>query len=114
MAARDAMKLLFDVQQAADLISSFVRGKSFENYQEDRMLQSAVERQFEIIGGAMRQAIQIDATLEDKVTAARRIIDFRNRLAHGYSEISARVVWGIVERNLPALSREVRELLKTD
>ncbi len=114
MAARNVRKLLFDVQQAADLISSFVRGKSFKDYQQDTMPQSAVERQFEIIGEAMRQAIQIDATLEDRVTAARRIIDFRNRLAHGYSEISAKVVWGIIERNLPLLSKEVQELVEKD
>lgn len=112
MAARSVKKLLFDVQQAGDPISSFVHGKSFKEYQADMMLQSAVERQFEIIGEAMRQALQIDSALETSATAARRVIDFRNRLAHGYSEISAAVVWGIVERNLPILLKEVRMLLE--
>ncbi len=82
------------------------------DYQDDKMLQSAVERQFEIVGEALRQAILMDSTLEVKITAARRIIDFRNRLAHGYSEISTALVWGIVERNLPLLSQEVRELIE--
>lgn len=76
MANRDVKKLFFDIQEAADLISSFVHGKSFKDYQDDKMLQSAVERQFEIVGEAMRQAIQIDPTLETKITSARRIIDF--------------------------------------
>ena len=49
MASRDVKKLLFDIRQAGELITSFVRGRSHQDYQGDRMLQSAVERQFEII-----------------------------------------------------------------
>ena len=97
MSSHDVKKLLFDVHQAGELITSFVRGRSHEDYQRDRMLQSAVERQFEIIGEALRRAVDIDPELEKKMSGTRRIIDFRNRLIHGYSDISTRVVWGIVE-----------------
>ena len=114
MELREVKKLIFDVQEAAGLIESFVLGKSFQDYQSDKMLQSAVERQFEIIGEAMRQAIGLDSSIESRVTACRRIIDFRNRLAHGYSDVSAAVVWGIVERNLPLLITEVRGPLQEE
>ena len=76
MASRDVKKLFFDVHQAGELIATFVRGRSYEDYQSDRMLQSAVERQFEIIGEALRQAVAIDPELEKKISATRRIIDF--------------------------------------
>ena len=111
MASRDVKKLLFDIRQAGELITSFVRGRSHQDYQGDRMLQSAVERQFEIIGEALRQAVDIDPVLEKKLSAARRIINFRNRLIHGYADISTLVVWGIIEERLPILMAEVQKLL---
>jgi len=112
MASRDVKKLLFDVYQAGELITSFVRGRSHEDYQRDRMLQSAVERQFEIVGEALRLAVDLDPRLEKKMSGTRRIIDFRNRLIHGYADISTRVVWGIIEEHLPLLLSEVQGLLE--
>lgn len=50
MKQRDAMKYLEDILNACELISAFVASKSFEEYRDDLLLRSAVERQFEIIG----------------------------------------------------------------
>jgi uncharacterized protein with HEPN domain len=52
---RDPRSFLWDVCNAADAIASFVHGRSFGDYSTDRMLRSAVERQFEIIGEALSQ-----------------------------------------------------------
>ena len=37
---------------------------------------------------------------------------FRNRLIHGYATISDEVVWGVLETNLPVITREVGDLLE--
>jgi uncharacterized protein with HEPN domain len=87
MASREVQKLLFDMKQAGELIETFVLGRSFEEYHGDAMLKSAVERRF-------------------------GIIDFHNRLIHGYTDVSARVVWGVVEADLPVLLAEVKTLLE--
>ena len=72
----------------------------------DPMLRSAVERQFEIIGEALNQALRGDPSLEQKISHFHRIVAFRNRLIHGYASIAEEVVWGVVESNLPVLLRE--------
>jgi uncharacterized protein with HEPN domain len=45
-------KLLLDVVISGEEIISFHQGVSFEAYLQDRKLQLAIERQFEIIGDA--------------------------------------------------------------
>ena len=74
-------------------------------------MQSAVERQFEIIGEALHNALDIDPSLESRITTPRRVIAFRNRLIHGYATVSALVVWGVIESYLPVLMEEVETLL---
>ncbi|MFA4877892.1 MAG: hypothetical protein WC586_10795 [Methanoregula sp.] len=44
-----------------------------------------MERQFEVIGEALNQAIQRDPALGRTITDTSRIIAFRHRLIHGYA-----------------------------
>jgi uncharacterized protein with HEPN domain len=53
---RDARKYLFDIGQASKLISQFVAGKTLDDYLKSALLQSGVERQFEIIGSPLGRA----------------------------------------------------------
>lgn len=61
---RDLRKYLYDIDQACLLLKEFTGGKSFADYSTDAMLRSAVERQFEIIGEALGQALRTEPTLE--------------------------------------------------
>lgn len=108
----EVKKYLYDMAEAAELIASFTAGKSFADYQRDAMLRSAVERQFEIVGEALAQMARRDEALAARITEYRRIIAFRNILAHGYTRIDDGTTWDIVESKLPALRREVAALLE--
>jgi uncharacterized protein with HEPN domain len=46
---RDARKYLFDIAEAASLVSQFVAGKTLEDYLGNTLLQSGVERQFQLM-----------------------------------------------------------------
>ena len=50
----EIQSLFFDMEHAAAGIQAFVVGKTYEDFEADLMLRSAVERQFEIIGEAIK------------------------------------------------------------
>ena len=52
MPSREGRKYLYDIAEAADYITEFTAGRTYEEYHTNPMLRSAVERQFEIIGEA--------------------------------------------------------------
>jgi uncharacterized protein with HEPN domain len=112
MLPHETKKYFFDIAEASDLILQFTAGKTLADYQNDPLLRSGVERQFEIIGEALNQAIQHDPNVAELISNSSRIISFRNRLIHGYATISDHVVWGVLETNLPVLNREVKVLLE--
>lgn len=111
---RDAKKCLWDVREAASRVSRFTSGRSFDDYLEDEMLRSAVERQFEIIGEALSQLTKRDPSTAEKIPDIARIVAFRNILIHGYATVDDRLVWGILEGQLPDLISTVEAMLEDD
>jgi len=104
---RDVRKLIFDIDRAATLITEFTENKTLADYRTDVMLQSAVERQFEIIGEAMNRLKRVDPSTLERISDFQRIIDFRNVLIHGYDIVSDELVWNIIVEKLPPLRSEL-------
>jgi uncharacterized protein with HEPN domain len=105
-------KYLFDIQQAGQYLQEFTRGISRETYLGNRLVQAAVEREFEIIGEALSQLRHLDPDFIDQITDAPRIIAFRNRLIHGYARIDQDIVWDILTTRLERLLSEITQLLQ--
>ena len=110
----EARKYLYDIQYAAGLLTEFTTGKTFADYERDAMLRAAVERQFEIIGEAMTQLAKVDEKVVGGIDHYQRIIAFRNVLIHRYVDVDDRLVWNVIEINLPTLVRDIKALLEED
>ena len=98
--------------EAIESIERFTQDKTQDQYRDDPLLRSAVERQFQIIGEALQQLIKKFPEAGSVITDHRNIINFRNILVHGYDRVESDVVWGIVTGSLPALRRQVEKLLR--
>lgn len=94
------------------MIARFTAGKNFDDFASDAMLRAAVEREFEIIGEAIARLARIDEPLAARISDRRRIVAFRNILIHGYADVDHRVVWSVVETDLPILRREIDALIR--
>jgi uncharacterized protein with HEPN domain len=112
---RDARTYLLDIVDSCDAVGSAITGVDFEAYRDSRLIRAAVEREFIIVGEAMRVLHGLAPDIFARITQARRIIDFRNQLTHEYSSVNDAVVWTIALREAPALRGEcLRELEALD
>jgi uncharacterized protein with HEPN domain len=102
---------LFDILNAIMEIDSYFDNipKEFTTYKNDLRTRRAVERNVEIIGEALNRIITKDSTVT--ISNARKIVDTRNRIIHGYDSVSDEIIWGIVINHLPVLQTEVQNLL---
>lgn len=111
MRPRDVRVYLFDMIGAAEAIQDFIGEKNSDDYLSDRMLRSAVERQFEILGEAMKRALAAEPALADEIAVSRGVVDFRNVIAHEYDFITDNTVWRVATEHLPSLAAELRAAL---
>lgn len=103
---------LFDILNSIVEIESYFAEsqKRFDYFQKDIKTKRAVERNIEIIGEAVNRIIKKDDQI--KITNARKIVDTRNHISHGYDKVSDDVIWAIVINHLPKLKNEIERLTK--
>jgi len=107
----DILKHLYDIRDASWAIGRFVEGKTFEDYEKDELLQSGVERKFEVIGEALNRIKKNYPIVLESIREYRNIISFRNILIHGYDAINTQIVWGIIEDDLGKIIEDVDTLI---
>jgi uncharacterized protein with HEPN domain len=101
---------LWDMLEAGRLILSFIQDVDYERHLRDRMLQSAIERQPEIIGEAARR-ITPEFHLAHPEIPWKSLIGLRNILIHEYGEVRQDRIWMILHDRLPLLVSQIESLL---
>lgn len=107
----ESVAYLWDVRNATERIADFTRGVNEEDYLTDQMRRSAVERQLEIVGEALKNLRQVDSVTAAHIPELRRIIGLRNVLAHGYAVVDDRLVWSAATIRAPELHAIVSQML---
>ena len=108
----DVNKYLFDIKTSIESIFEYLGDKrDFLEYQNNKLLRRGVEREIEIIGEATNRLLNLDPDF--RIENARRIVDTRNWVIHGYDNVDDVVIWGIVSKHLPKLLEEVKDLLNS-
>ena len=110
--ARDVSAYLQDVLEVCTAIEDVMGGFSLEQYRSKRAVRSAVEREFIIIGEALRRVSTLNEKRFDSISNSRAIVDFRSLLAHDYGAVDDDAVFELVYSDLIVLKVEVRELLQ--
>ena len=110
---RELKKYLFDIKVSINSIEEYLgEKKDFFYYQENKLLRRGIEREIEIIGEAMNRLLKYEPNIN--IINARKIVDTRNWVIHGYDKVDDVVMWGIISNHLPKLKTEIEKLLLED
>ena len=106
-------KYLNDILNSISNIELFcsTRPKEFKAFYNDQCFKSAVQWEIAIIGEAMNRILKINPDIA--ISSARRIVNTRNYLIHGYDSLREDLIWAIVINHIPILKSEVTHLIKT-
>lgn len=102
---------LSDLLKAGIRIRTFIKDMKLSDYESNELVRSAVERQFTIIGEAMRQMEQHYPGFFHGILESRRIVDFRNFLVHQYANVDDEEVWSAARSKLPDFMLQIQALL---
>ncbi|MHB8576389.1 MAG: HepT-like ribonuclease domain-containing protein [Dehalococcoidia bacterium] len=99
------------IAESIDLVGEYVGGANQSLFLNDHRTQDAVLRRLETLADA---AGHISDTLKTRHPDVpwRQISDFRNVLAHGYTDIRLDRVWEAITADLPVLRAVVQEELQ--
>lgn len=100
---------LDDMIAFAERARRYTAGFDQAQFEANALAYDATLRNLELIGEA---ATHIPTAIRDAHPHIpwRQIIATRNRLIHGYLGIDDDTIWSIIDTNLPALLRQLREL----
>ena len=106
-------KSLEDILRSISHIELFcsTRSREYKVFCDDICFRSAVQWEIAIIGEAMNRILKIYPDIP--ITSARRIVNTRNYLIHGYDSLREDLIWAIVINHLPILKNEIVQILES-
>jgi len=90
-------------------IESFISGGKDEFF-KSRLIQDAVIRNLEIIGEAVKK-LSMDLRMQYNHIPWREMAGLRDVLIHEYFGVDLKIVWGVVEKELPRLKPMIQQIL---
>jgi len=108
---KDNTIYLVHILESVDKIEIYTSGLSFDDFCIEKIVQDAVMRNIEIIGEAVTH---ISAFIKDKYRDVpwQEMKDTGNKLIHDYFGLELRLVWDVVENDIPKLKPKVEQILK--
>lgn len=108
---RDAQAYLLDIIDACAAVEATLQDVDLQRYLTSRSVRSSVEREFITIGEAVGNLARLAPELAARITHARLIVGFRNRLVHDYAAIDDEAVFRIAQHDVAALRADCENLL---
>jgi uncharacterized protein with HEPN domain len=111
MSERDVKLYLTDIDDAISAIQSYTEGITYEQLLGDRKTREAIILNFVVIGEAIKK---MPAEIIDHHPDVpwKEFAGMRDKMVHGYFQISPTIIWETSRHDLAPLSAAVKVLLR--
>jgi len=103
---KDGIYKLHILDAIAD-IESYVKGISKEKFVENKIVQDAVIRKFQIVGEAAKRLSPSFKT-KHKAIPWKKVTGMRDILIHDYFQVDLSILWNTVQNELPTLKQKLK------
>lgn len=106
---RDIRLFIEDIVDSIKNIEEFSTGLNKEKFSKDKLRQSAIIRQLEIIGEAAKNIPNLFREKHPNIPW-KEIAGFRDILSHAYFGVNVERVWNIIEKDLLNLKKNINKI----
>lgn len=110
MGTKKVVIYLRDILESCDFIIADIASTELEAFRDNRLLQDAIIRRFEIIGEAVKRVPQ-DVRAKYPNVAWQEAAGFRDVLIHDYPDIVIDDVYYTAKHSLPAFRDQIARVL---
>lgn len=107
---KDPLVYIDDILDAMDKAEAFVSGMDYDHFEEDVRTAFAVIRALEIIGEAVKR---LSPEFRERYPHIpwKEMAGMRDKIIHGYDQVDLRIVWKVVQQDIPRLKPQFRQIL---
>jgi len=111
MKNKEPLFFLQDMQNSVTKIFKYTENISYEEFVSNDMVKDAVERNFEIIGEAVKNLSE-DFRNGHPNIPFKQIAGMRDKLIHDYFGVDYEIIWKTINDKLPQFNSEIKKLIE--
>ena len=111
MTEKNNLVFIEHILESINAIEDFSKDIFKEELSSNRLKQSAIVREIEIIGEAVKN---LSANLKEKHNEIewKDIAGTRDKMIHHYFGVDLNIVWNIIKRDIPILKKQIEKIKK--
>ena len=111
MTEKDDLTFIEHILESINAIKEFSKDTQKEELISNRLKRSAIVREIEIIGEAVKN---ISESLKNKYKDVewKEIIGTRDKMIHHYFGVDLNIIWEIIKKDLPVLEKRIKRIKK--
>jgi len=110
MKYKNPLFFLEDINSSLAKIFKYTDYIDFEKFVSNDMIKDAVERNFEIIGEAVKNLPE-DLRNQNPQIPFKQIAGMRDKLIHDYFGVDYEIVWKTIKDKLPQFKKDIENLI---
>ncbi len=107
---KDPIIFIYHINDAIKDIEDFTKKTSKKKFLKDKKVQSAVVRQIEVIGEAVKN-LPLEFKKKNSKIEWKAISGMRDKLIHHYFGVDFEKIWGVINKDIPLLKKEIKSIL---